>query len=45
MAGEVAFILICPHCDSPTFKHIVGRVYVEGLDVNAVLVRGGYAWV
>ena len=27
------------------YGRIVGRVYVDGLDVNAVLVRGGYAWV
>ena len=27
------------------YGRIVGRVYVDGLVVNAVLVRGGYAWV
>ena len=27
------------------YGRIVGRVYVDGLDVNAILVRGGYAWV
>jgi endonuclease YncB( thermonuclease family) len=27
------------------YGRIVDRVYVDGLDVNAVLVRGGYAWV
>jgi micrococcal nuclease len=27
------------------YGRIVGRVYVDGPDVIAVLVRGGYAWV
>ena len=27
------------------YGRIVGRVYVDGLDINSVLVRGGYAWV
>ena len=27
------------------YGRIVGRVYVDGLNVNAVLVRGRYAWV
>ena len=27
------------------YKRIVGRVYVDGVDVNRELVRGGYAWV
>ncbi len=27
------------------YKRTVGRVYVDGLDVNAKLVQDGYAWV
>jgi micrococcal nuclease len=30
---------------SDRYGRTVGRVYVDGRDVNAELVRGGYAWV
>jgi micrococcal nuclease len=31
--------------DRDRYGRIVGRVYVDGLDVNAEMVRRGYAWV
>ena len=27
------------------YRRIVGRVYVDGVDVNRELVAGGFAWV
>ncbi len=31
--------------DKDYYGRIIGRVYVENLDVNAEMVRQGYAWV
>jgi len=31
--------------DIDRYGRIVGRVYINGIDVNAKMVRGGYAWV
>jgi endonuclease YncB( thermonuclease family) len=31
--------------DIDRYGRIVGRVYVDGVDVNAEMVRGGHAWV
>jgi hypothetical protein len=31
--------------DQDRYGRVVGRVYVEGLDVNADMVRQGHAWV
>ena len=31
--------------DIDRYGRIVGRVYVDGVDVNAEMIRGGHAWV
>lgn len=31
--------------DSSSNEHIIGRVYIDDMDINAMLVRRGYAWV